>query len=94
MLSTRKTHVMKDKIKKNMEVIGFDGVHIGTVDCIDGDRIELKKRDGGHGTHNGHHHYIAIDFVESIEGQKVRLCSDADIAVTFEEEKSGRPAGL
>lgn len=80
---------MKDKIKKNMEVVGFDDVHVGTVDCIDGDRIKLKKRDSG--MHKDHHHYIAIELVNNIEGHKVRLCSDADIAVTFEEEKSGDP---
>jgi hypothetical protein len=96
MLTTRKTRVIKDQIKEsireNMEVIGFDGVHIGIVDCIEGDRIKLKKRDRGHGKHKEHHHYIGTDFVENIEDHKVRLCSDADIAVTFEEEKSGRPA--
>jgi hypothetical protein len=28
-----------DDVKEGMEVIGADGVHIGTVDRIDGDRI-------------------------------------------------------
>jgi hypothetical protein len=82
--------VMQDKIKENMEVIGADGVHVGTVDRVEGDRIKLKKRDS-YGMHEGHHHYVEIGFVAGVEGQKVRLSANADIAVTLEEEKSGRP---
>jgi hypothetical protein len=33
-----------------MEVIGADGVHIGTVDKIDGGRIKLTKKDSGEGS--------------------------------------------
>ena len=32
-------------IREHMEVIGADGVHIGTVDSVDGDRIKLTKND-------------------------------------------------
>ena len=32
-----------------MEVVGADGVHIGTVDKVDGDRIKLTKADSGMG---------------------------------------------
>jgi hypothetical protein len=84
---------MKDKIKEDMEVIGADGVHVGTVDRVVGDRIKLKKRDG-YGMHEGHHHYIEIGFVAGVEGQKVRLSANAEIAVNLEEEKSGRPVPL
>jgi hypothetical protein len=38
---------MKDKIKENMEVIGADGIYIGTVDRVKGDGIKLKKRGNG-----------------------------------------------
>ena len=82
------------KIKENMEVIGADGVHVGTVDRVVGDRIELKKRDGGSGLHKGHHHYIELGFVAGVEGPKVRLSANAEIAVTLEEERSGRPVDL
>ena len=30
-----------------MEVIGADGVHIGTVDRVEGHRIKLTKKDSG-----------------------------------------------
>jgi len=32
-------------IREHMEVIGADGVHVGTVDHVDGDRIKLAKND-------------------------------------------------
>ena len=73
-------------IKEHMEVIGADGVHVGTVDHLDGDRIKLTKKDSGMGGHQGHHHYISIGLVAGVEGDKVRLSANADVAVTMEEE--------
>jgi hypothetical protein len=78
-----------DDIKDHMEVIGADGVHVGTVDHTDGDRIKLTKKDSGEGRHEGHHHYISRGLVAGVEGDKVRLSANADVAVTFEEEESG-----
>jgi hypothetical protein len=34
-----------------MEVIGADGVHVGTVDRVEGNRIKLTKKDSGEGSH-------------------------------------------
>jgi hypothetical protein len=79
------------KIKEHAEVIGADGVHVGTVDRVEGNRIKLTKADGGEGAHKGHHHYIPLGLVADVEGGKVRLSANADVAVTFEEEGSGRP---
>ncbi|MGL5164712.1 MAG: DUF2171 domain-containing protein [Afipia sp.] len=76
-----------NQIKQHMEVIGADGVHIGTVDRIEGGRIKLTRADSGEGRHRGHHHYIDEGLVAGVEGQKVRLSANADVAVTFEEEK-------
>ncbi|MET3581793.1 hypothetical protein ABID19_004846 [Mesorhizobium robiniae] len=75
-------------IREHMEVIGADGVHVGTVDRVEGQRIKLTKRDSGEGAHKGHHHFIPLSLVAEIEGQKVRLSANSDVAVTFEEEKS------
>jgi hypothetical protein len=36
-------------VKKHMEVIGADGVHIGTVDRVENGRIKLTKADSGEG---------------------------------------------
>lgn len=84
---------MKDQIKESMDVIGADGVHVGTVDRVEGDRIKLKKSDS-YGAHQGHHHYIELGFVAGVEGAKVRLSANADVAVTLEEEPSGKPVKL
>ena len=74
-------------IREHMEVIGADGVHVGTVDHVDGDRIKLTKADSGQGSHEGHHHYISLGLVADVEGDKVRLSANADVAVGFEEEQ-------
>ena len=76
-----------DDVKEGMEVIGADGVHVGTVDRIDGDKIKLTKKDSGEGSHKGHHHFIDKGLVAGVEGNKVRLSAKADVAVTMEEEK-------
>ena len=74
------------KIKEHAEVIGADGVHVGTVDHFDGDRIKLTKKDSGQGSHEGHHHYISKGLIAGVEGDTVRLSANADVAVTLEEE--------
>jgi hypothetical protein len=77
-------------VKQHMEVIGADGVHIGTVDRVEGGRIKLTKADSGEGRHKGHHHFIDLGLVADVEGQKVRLSANAAVAVTLEEEHSGK----
>jgi len=74
------------KIKQHMEVIGADGVHIGTVDRVQGGRIKLTRKDSGQ-AHRDHHHYIDLSLVADVEGQKVRLSANANVAVTMEEHK-------
>ena len=83
--------VDKAQIREHMEIIGADGAHVGTVDRIDGDRIKLTKQDSGQGSHAGHHHFIPLNLVAEIEGERVRLSANADVAVTFEEEANGKP---
>ena len=75
------------QIREHMEVIGADGVHVGTVDKVEGDRIKLTKADSGQGSHEGHHHFISVGLVAGVEGDTVRLSANADVAVTFEEEE-------
>jgi hypothetical protein len=80
-----------DQIREHMQVIGADGVHLGTVDHVDGDRIKLIRADSGV-AHQGHHHYIPRGLVAEVEGDTVRLSANADVvAGLFEEEKSGEP---
>ena len=83
--------VRRYEVKQHMEVIGADGVHIGTVDRIENGRIKLTTTDSGEGRHKGHHHFIDLGLVAEVEGQKVRLSANAAVAVTLEEERSGKP---
>jgi hypothetical protein len=72
-------------------VSGADGVHIGTVDHVDGDRIKLTRADSGM-AHQDHHHYIPRGLFAEIEGDKVRLSANGDVvADLFEEEAGGEP---
>ncbi len=71
------------QIKEHMNVIGADGVHVGTVDKVEGDRIKLTKDSS---THTQHHHFISGGLVAEVEGDDVRLSANGDVAVTFEEE--------
>ena len=58
------------RIKEHMEVIGADGVHIGTVDRVENNRIKLTKADSGQGSHKGHHHYIDGSLVAEWKGTR------------------------
>jgi hypothetical protein len=79
------------QIQEHMEVIGADGTHVGTVDHMDGNRIKLTRRenDAGHegGTHSGHHHYLSSGLIAEVEGDKVRLSANGDVAWGMLEEE-------
>lgn len=79
------------QVKEHMEIIGADGVHIGTVDAIEGNRIKMTKPDSG--SHSGHHHYVSAGLISGVEGNQVRLSANGDAAVMLEEEKGGEPLG-
>ena len=78
-------------IRPHMQVIGADGVPVGIVDHIEGGRIKLTRDSAGDGRHEGHHHYIEGNMVADIEGDKVRLSANGDVAVLYEEEEDGSP---
>lgn len=82
-----------EDIREHMEVIGADGVHLGTVDHVDGDRIKLVRADSGV-AHEDHHHYVPRGLIAGVEGDQVRLSANADVvAALFEQEQSGEPIG-
>ena len=84
---------VKDAIREHMEVIGADGVHIGTVDKVEDNRIKLIRADSGIG-HEEHHHYIPRGLVAEVEGDQVRLTARGDVvADLFEQEEGGQPIG-
>jgi outer membrane protein OmpA-like peptidoglycan-associated protein len=57
------------EIRPHMEVVGSDGVPVGTVDHMDGgDQIKLARRDQA----DGRHHFIPLSMVARVDG-KVHL---------------------
>ena len=76
------------QIKEHAEVIGADGVHVGTVDGVEGNRIKLTKSVSGQGRHEGHHHYIDGGLVASVHDNTVRLSANGDVALTFETKET------
>jgi hypothetical protein len=77
-----------NSIKEHMKVVGADGVHVGTVDHIDGDRIKLTKADSPQGPDGewAKHHYIPAGLVAEVEGDTVRLSATAQNAQDMFEE--------
>jgi hypothetical protein len=52
-------------IKEHMEVLGSDGVHVGTVDHLEGrDQVKLTKDDPDAG---GEHHFIPLAWVDHVD---------------------------
>ena len=72
-------------INEHMEVVGSDGHHIGKVDHVQGDEIELAKFDLGSGLR---HHLIPLTWVETVEDDKVRLRLTRDEAKASWREKA------
>jgi hypothetical protein len=81
--------MITNKIAQNMEVIGADGVHVGTVDGV-ATVIRLANATAARATR---------DAISSTSGwsptsrQRVRLAANAAVAVTFEEERWESPSG-
>lgn len=70
------------QIREHADVVGADGVHIGTVDHVDGDRIKLTKTDSPQ-TEDGQgakHHYLPIGLVAEVDDGQVRLSATAQNA--------------
>jgi hypothetical protein len=74
------------RVKEHMEVVGADGVHVGTVDRIESHRLKLTKADVEGGEAKGRHHYINLGLIADVEGDRVRLSANSEVAVTLEDE--------
>ena len=69
--------IQTSMIREHMEVVGSDGGHVGKVDHVLGEEIELAKLDFGSGLK---HHLIPMTWVESIRDDKVCLNVTKDAA--------------
>jgi hypothetical protein len=62
--------VAPNSIKEHMEVVGSDGVHVGTVDHMEGaDELKLTRNDQDA---DDQHHFIPLAWVDRVD-QKVHL---------------------
>jgi len=78
------------QIQEHMEVLGSDGMHIGTVDHLEGkNRIKLTKKDLSAG---GKHHFIPVDWVDHVD-DKVHLAKTGQEAVAQWEAEQAQPQG-
>ena len=60
-------------IREHMEVVGSDGKHVGKVDHVLGGDLQLTRSLGA-----GSHHLLALTYVDTISGDKVRLSITED----------------
>ena len=83
--------VNASEITEHMEIVGADGVHVGKVDGVKGDRIKMVRKDEEHGQDNQHHHFVQLSAVASVDGGKVWLSAEAANARQLSEEDDGSP---
>ena len=79
-------------IKEHMEVLGSDGVHVGTVDHMEGaDAVKLAKDDPDAG---GEHHFIPLAWVDHVdEHVHLKQAGAEDISSTGEASVEATPVG-
>jgi hypothetical protein len=71
-------------IREHMEVLGSDGGHVGRVDHVTGDEIELAKLDLAGGLK---HHMIPLSWVDFVDEDKVKLnCTEDEAKARWREK--------
>ena len=76
--------IQSSQIREHMEVVGSDGGHVGKVDKVMGEEIELAKFDMGSGLK---HHMIPVSWVEQVEDNKICLNMTKEAAKASWREK-------
>ena len=83
-------------ISENMEVVDANGKHIGIVQSVEGDRINLVKDDAL----DPRHPYLDMSQVTAVDGNKVRIAQKVSAITTrafvspeLGEEVEGRKNG-
>ncbi len=77
--------VNASQIEEHFEVVGSDGHHVGRVDHVLGDTIELAKLDIAGGFK---HHMIPVSWASRVEEKKVILSITTDEAKARWTEKT------
>lgn len=57
------------QVHEHMNVVGSDDEHVGTVDCVRGDRVILTKGDSD----DNQHHSLNCSLIDRVEGDRVIL---------------------
>jgi hypothetical protein len=70
------------QIKEHAEIIGADGVHVGTVERVEEGRLKLAKVDGA----AGRPRYLDAGLIADVEDGVVRLSANAAVAITLEDD--------
>lgn len=65
------------RIREHMEVVASDGHHIGRVDHVRGQEIELAKFDFGSGLR---HHLVPLSWIDEVDDNSVKLNKTAEAA--------------
>ena len=78
-----------DDVREHMQIIDAEGVPLGKVDKIEGDRIKLTRDSSGAGGHEGHHHFIPSGLVAEVEGDTVRLSATLEAVESIVQTEEG-----
>jgi hypothetical protein len=76
--------ILHSLIREHMEVVGSDGGHVGKVDHVLDEEIELAKLDRSSGFK---HHYIPLTWVDHIDEGRVWLNMTKQAATNAWREK-------
>jgi len=71
------------ELQSGADIIGADGVHVGTLDHVADGRLKLKKSDSA----DARHHYIDAGLIADIEDGRVRLSAIGAVAVALEDDE-------
>ena len=78
-----------DDVREHMQVIDAEGVPLGKVDRVEGDKIKLTRDSSGQGSHEGHHHFIPAGLIADVEGDAVRLSATVDAIESIFQTEEG-----
>lgn len=73
-------------VSEGMNVVGSDGVLVGTVERVEGTRIKLASA-AGFGKHKKHHHEIDAELVARVDGNTAHLAISANTLIALVEEE-------
>ncbi len=82
----------ESEIRNRMEILGSDGVLVGTVDELDGDRLNLTRPANGKKPDDYRQHFLPKGLIASVTGNKVHLSTTGNVTTQFDEAKRSTAA--